>query len=460
MTEEDILTGMNPEQKKFIISPLENSKLIGIPGGGKTTTIIKKILYHKNRKDFTSNQEFLIITFSRKACSDFIERGKSLSEGTFSNLNVKTIHSLAGTIMQKMRNKTLSSLDIIIASVLEQVKILEDERLRQVMCLGKLKLMVIDEAQDISDIQYELAKSICDKLKIKLILVGDPNQNIYQFQNGADKYILNHDGPNHILLLNHRSTKEIIDVVNFFRPWKTLLPDMVPFKDKKNKKPTIYSGGMEYLSECLLREINDKTYDPKDIAIIGPVKKSNRDANGFYKNIGLQFFVNLFESKNIKFIKHYNESTKDQEVVNEEREIKSGYVNLYTIHGSKGLEFKKVILLNFHLSTHGRKPTLEDYNRFKYLWYVGLSRAKEDMILLADKHKQIWSVAHLHENLKLFNIVHENPKDSLNVKNPEFTEKSKRKTAITELISNKELFKENILKFKSVIISFKIFSLN
>ena len=41
---------MNENQLLFINSPIENSKLLGIPGGGKTTTIIHKILNHLKKK--------------------------------------------------------------------------------------------------------------------------------------------------------------------------------------------------------------------------------------------------------------------------------------------------------------------------------------------------------------------------------------------------------------------------
>ena len=36
----------NKEQLEFINSPVENSKLLGIPGGGKTASIIGKVIYH------------------------------------------------------------------------------------------------------------------------------------------------------------------------------------------------------------------------------------------------------------------------------------------------------------------------------------------------------------------------------------------------------------------------------
>ena len=38
----------NEEQLKFIHSKIEDSCLLGIPGGGKTASIIGKIIYHFN----------------------------------------------------------------------------------------------------------------------------------------------------------------------------------------------------------------------------------------------------------------------------------------------------------------------------------------------------------------------------------------------------------------------------
>ena len=65
-------------------------------------------------------------------------------------------------------------------------------------------------------------------------------------------------------------------------------------------------------------------------------------------------------------------------------------VNLFTIHGSKGLEFDKVYLLNYHLTTFGMLPTLNDFNIFKYMWYVGTSRSKNFLKIYKDTTKIIW----------------------------------------------------------------------
>ena len=65
-----------------------------------------------------------------------------------------------------------------------------DKDISIVSCLKKCKFIIIDEAQDINENQYNLVKLIANKLKIPLILVGDPNQNIYQFQGGSDIFII------------------------------------------------------------------------------------------------------------------------------------------------------------------------------------------------------------------------------------------------------------------------------
>jgi hypothetical protein len=435
----------NEEQKKFIITPLNHCKLLGIPGGGKTSTIIKKILHHMDLKEINQHN-FLIVTFSRKACSDFIERGASISNqpNLFSPKNVKTIHSLAGCISTKLNNKSCSSLEIIISSVIKILNEASQEDIMSVGCLSKLKLIFVDEAQDISNSQYELINLISTKLNAYLILVGDPNQNIYQFQNGSDKYLLNHPGEEHILVKNHRSSKEIVDIVNLFRPWKLKMPEMVSISGPSNIKPIIYIGNTNsFIQQAILREIRDNKYKPEEIAIIGPVKICKLDKYGKYKNIGLQLIVNLLEENNIKYLKHYNDTTKDAEIVNEDKKIMKDHINIYTIHGSKGLEFKKVILLNFHFSTYGILPTIEDYNKYRYLWYVGLSRAKEKLVIMVDREKNIWWDPEFRDNKHLFTFIGSAP----TFEKPKFGNLPNLNLGITDLLRTKEIFSEEVLHY-------------
>jgi superfamily I DNA/RNA helicase/DNA polymerase III epsilon subunit-like protein len=447
------LDNCNKEQLEFIKSDLSDCCLIGIPGGGKTTTIIKKILYHINNETFSS-KSFLIITFSKKACHDFINRGENIVKDIFTKNNVKTLHSLAGTIINKLDKSKSDSIEIVICKALNYINQYSDEDLKKIKCLRNLKLIIIDEAQDISELQYNLAKNIAEKMKCNLILVGDPNQNIYQFQNGTDKFLLEHSKNKFYLKQNYRSTPEIINLVNSLKPWKNIIPDIIPTKESNGKKPIIYSSSIKSILEHMIETIDDykkEGIDLKDISIIGPVKKSKENQYGKYNNIGLQYFVNYFEENKIPYVKHYTETTSDCEIVNTKAYPKEGHINLYTIHGSKGLEFKKVFLLNFHTNTYGRNPTSRDYNNFRYLWYVGLSRACDDMIIYCDYNKNVWyELAKCNPNLYKF------MGKQIKFIEPTFEKSTKRSSSITELLKTKEIFTEEFMLELKELLDFEI----
>jgi hypothetical protein len=58
--------GLNDEQIEFIVSPVEDSKLIGIPGGGKSTCI-KEYAVDKYEKKLLKNDGILFLMFNKDA---------------------------------------------------------------------------------------------------------------------------------------------------------------------------------------------------------------------------------------------------------------------------------------------------------------------------------------------------------------------------------------------------------
>ena len=62
--------------------------------------------------------------------------------------------------------------------------------------LKKIEAIFVDEAQDISDKQYQFIINLKSIINCKLIMLGDPNQNIYQFQGGSDRFLLEYQGRN------------------------------------------------------------------------------------------------------------------------------------------------------------------------------------------------------------------------------------------------------------------------
>jgi len=380
----------NEEQLKFIESPFQNAKLLGIPGGGKTQSIIGKIIYHYTKSDINQNNQFLILTFSKRACNDFIEKGKKQNRRLFNTKNIRTLHSLAGKIVYKIMEKRSSSQDTVIISSIDLIDS-HPEDIKEMEEFSNLKIIFIDEAQDISYVQYQLILKISKLTKCFIVMIGDPNQNIYQFQNGSDEYLMNHEGETFCLVKNYRSTPHIVNFVNQFRPWNNLTSEMLSTKDENrfNKKPIIFTGTIQEIIKDITNKILNSPFPKEEIAIIGPVKKSKPYLDS-YTNIGLSIFTNILSEYNIQFIKHYEDTKNDEDSTTDVKKLKD-HINLMTIHGSKGLEFKQVFLLNFHTCTFGIVPTEEKYKEFKYLWYVGLSRASFDLNIYIDKNKQPWN---------------------------------------------------------------------
>ena len=69
----------------------------------------------------------------------------------------------------------------------------------------------------------------------------------------------------------------------------------------------------------------------------------------------LSIFINNLKIKGIKYTKHYNDGDSEGHDIDKDINIEDNYINILTIHGSKGLEFDTVFLLNFHHNTYGQK---------------------------------------------------------------------------------------------------------
>ena len=369
-------------QLKFINAELKNCKLLGIPGGGKTRCIIEKIKKCFDDKILNSTTDFIILTFSKRSRFDFLNKGKEILK-FFNQKNVRTLHSLAGYIMSEISNKRSSSLETVVLAALKLISE-ENINLKTLKLFFNLKVIFVDEAQDISKNQYKFICKLRDKLDCKLILVGDPNQNIYQFQGGSDKYLLQYDVPSYKLIINYRSNKDIVSFVSGISPHKTKMIS----KNNSSNKVNIFEGTLDEIEYDIVNELKNTKIDLSKIAVIGPVKRCNVKHNT-YLNLGLSLIANALAKNNIPFLKQYTD-THNAKFDTEKIRTIPNHVNLFTIHGSKGLEFEKVYLLNYHFNTFGKMPTINDYNIFKYMWYVGVSRPKNYLKIYKDVTKKIW----------------------------------------------------------------------
>ena len=87
----------------------------------------------------------------------------------------------------------------------------------------KYRYVCIDEAQDLNKAQYEFIKAFCQEGLNDIMLVGDPNQMIYGFNDSSHdyltKYFIDDFKPIKFTLTeNYRSTKAVISLANSIKP--------------------------------------------------------------------------------------------------------------------------------------------------------------------------------------------------------------------------------------------------
>jgi len=432
---------LNENQQKFVNSPIESSIVLGNPGCGKTRTIIEYCINKYRSGLIKSGSEFIILSFSKKAQLDFVARGKKSSVPTlFTNKNIRTLHSLATVISKNVFLKCSSSLNTIILTTYKNM-CNEPFKTDAVPDLAECKFIIVDEAQDISQNQYNFITCLANKLAVPLIMVGDPNQNIFQFQGGSDQFLVNHSKNVYLLTHNYRSSNEIVAFCNYIRP-HNYLAKMVAANNISQPKPIIFHDSIVKILKNIVDEILSQECEPEEIAIIGPVRNSNETAENGYLSVGLQLVCNILAKNGIKFVKYFNDGDAETRDNDKNAKLEKGSVNILTSHGSKGLEFKKVLVINYHFTTYTRIPTESDYNKFRYLWYVTLSRAIDKMVVYVDNTKKIfpelYSVPDFLYTLKGTPLM-DYSKEKFMFAN----EKREKSFSVTKLLNDNSYFNEN-----------------
>lgn len=375
----------NARQREFIEAPHTDGVLLGAPGAGKTFSVIERVL---RLLDTGQISGFMVLTFSRAACRDFRRKGNAARRGVFDETNVRTIHSLAGSILGASSQE--SSLQ---TAVFRAGELARAGKVPAGMLDG-VGVIIVDEAQDVSSSQYALARAVASAARCPLCLVGDPNQNIFQFQGGSDAHLRGHAGWRVQLVENYRSTAAIVDVANAARPSKDFEP-MVSASGVKGARPVVFSGYPGEVADRLAATVSDALLKGLTVAVIGPVKKSYKNLNGHAYNMGLQWALHELRRRDVptkvQYVEDFGDTTDRKD---EEASIRPGVAHLFTMHGSKGLEFDVVVVLNFHAKLMGRKASGKELDDFRFLIFVGLTRAKRELTVMRLRGEDVWPAYH------------------------------------------------------------------
>ena len=209
------LFGQLSQRQLEIISDKDSRYIVVAagPGSGKTRVLVHKLASLLMLED-VKHEQLLMLTFSRAAATEFKQRLMELIGNAAHFVEIKTFHSycfdLLGRIgnLDDAKNVVAEAANMIIRGDVEPNKI------------GKT-VLVIDEAQDMSIDEYSFIKAlITNNEEMRVIAVGDDDQNIFEFRGSDSKYmfkLLNEEGSSlYEMTENYRSSQNVVNYANSF----------------------------------------------------------------------------------------------------------------------------------------------------------------------------------------------------------------------------------------------------
>ena len=183
------------------------------PGSGKTRVLAHKLASLLLLED-VKHEQLLMLTFSRAAATEFKQRLIGLIGNAAHFVEIKTFHSYCFDLLGRIG--TLEESDNVVANAAKMIRDGEVEPAK----IGKA-VLVIDEAQDMSADDYALVKALMDNNEeMRVIAVGDDDQNIYEFRGANSHYmqlLAQLPGARFVEMTeNYRSARHIVGAANNF----------------------------------------------------------------------------------------------------------------------------------------------------------------------------------------------------------------------------------------------------
>ena len=402
------------------------------PGSGKTRVLVHKLASLLLLED-VKHEQLLMLTFSRAAATEFKKRLIDLVGNVAHYVEIKTFHSYSFDLVGKQGS--LDEAKDVVRHAAEMIEKGEVEPSK----IAK-SVLVIDEAQDMGQDDFRLVQALMrQNEEMRVIAVGDDDQNIYAFRGSDSRYmqsLVSQEGAKlYEMTDNYRSAKAIVDCANRFvqripnRMKHTTIQSatgeegkVMTLKSLQNAEIKVQGG------TAILTRTNEETmqvaYELEQRGLHATVAQSMggfrfgnlAEVRYFIKQIGKDDEVTISKEKwqeaKKSTLKTYASSTclevmrrffADFEAINRvyyrsdlrefiiESEIedfiasddKSVFVS--TIHKAKGREFDTVYLM----STIPDGRQVEDMRAY----YVGLTRAKRNLYLITNPPTEYSSIS-------------------------------------------------------------------
>lgn len=180
----NMLFGQLSECQREIISDKESRCIVVAagPGSGKTRVLVHKLASLLLLED-VKHEQLLMLTFSRAAATEFKQRLMKIIGNAAHYVEITTFHAYCFDLMGRIGN--LEDANNVVAQAAEMISRGDVEPNR----IGKT-VLVIDEAQDMGEDEYNLVKALMtNNEEMRVIAVGDDDQNIYEFRGSDSKHM-------------------------------------------------------------------------------------------------------------------------------------------------------------------------------------------------------------------------------------------------------------------------------
>ena len=416
---------IDDKQSKYIV-------VAAGPGSGKTRVLVHKLASLLLLED-VKHEQLLMLTFSRAAATEFKKRLIELVGNAAHYVDIKTFHSYSFDLIGKQGSLDEAKDVVHYASEMIENGEVEPSKISK-------SVLVIDEAQDMSADDFRLVQALIrQNEEMRVIAVGDDDQNIYGFRGSDSQYLQSlakYSGAKlYEMTDNYRSAKSVVDCANRFvlripgrmkhNPIRSATGTegvVMTLKSLQNADISVYGstavltrtneetmqvayeleqrglhativqsmGGFRFgnLAEVryFLKQIdtNDDVVISKDKWVEAKQRTIKTYASSTCLNIMLHFFAD-FEMTH----KSYYRSDLREYIFESDIEdfiaADASSVFVSTIHKAKGREFDTVYLLS-------SVPDGRDINDMR-AYYVGLTRAKKKLCLITNPPADYTSIS-------------------------------------------------------------------
>jgi ATP-dependent DNA helicase RecQ len=362
---------LSPTQLK-IIKDNETKHIVVAagPGSGKTRVLVHKLASLLLMED-VKHEQLLMVTFSRAAATEFKKRLIKLIGNAANYIEIKTFHSYCFDLLGKVGS--LEKSDEILKKTIEKIKNGEVETNRITKTV-----LVIDEAQDMDINEFNLINTLMEQNEeMRVIAVGDDDQNIYEFRGASsehlEQFILDNHAIKYELIENYRSKSNLVEFTNQFVkqipdrlkeiPIVAIQNDNGKIKLVRYKSENLISPLVQDIltaelagTTCVLTKTNEEA-----LQITGLLLKNGMQAKLIQTNDGF----NLYNLSEIRFFLSKLNLKDDVFIINDDiwENAKRELIN--TFRNSNKLELCANIIKDFE-ATNPKKKYKSDLEVFLY----------------------------------------------------------------------------------------------